>query len=108
MARAYKLTNSRKEGIYKGGIVYGKRGKVEAKLDKEATQPCAAGINLATLQWCLKELSQAGDSPHLFMYSFALNSDNACCPIGSDGKFRVGEATLVGECDFKGRLIKEG
>jgi hypothetical protein len=106
-ARAYKLTNSKKEGIYKRGIVYGKKGKVAATLDTDVNQQCGSGINLATLQWCLRELKQAGENPHLYIYQFRVSPENVCAPMASDGKFRVGEATLVGECDLNGRLLKQ-
>jgi len=106
-ARAYKLTNAQKEGIYKRGIVYGKKGKVAATLDTDVYQQCGSGINLATLQWCLRELKQAGENPHLYIYQFKVSPENVCAPMASDGKFRVGEATLVGECDLNGRLLKQ-
>ena len=106
-ARAYKLTNAQKEGIYKRGIVYGKKGKVAATLDTDVNQQCGSGINLATLQWCLRELKQAGENPHLYIYQFKVSPENVCAPMASDGKFRVGEATLVGECDLNGRLLKQ-
>ena len=93
--RAYKLVNEKGEGIYNGGLTY-EVGKtvVEPDADTDPTRACAAGINLATLDWCLREWSP-GNRVLLCEFTAA---DIAAIPIG-DGKFRVKRCTVVAEKD---------
>lgn len=107
--RAYKLINANGEGPYNGGINYleGKVFTAQANMDEK--EQCAAGINLATLDWCMKEWREGYRI--LIMEFTARRKDgtpNICVPIGSDGKFRVWECTMVGEKDLKELgLVKE-
>ena len=84
--RAYKLITDIGEGPYNGGIKY-ELGKQYEILDAntDESKQCAAGINVATLDWCLKEW-QPGY--RILIVEFAA-ADIACIPIGSDGKFRL-------------------
>ncbi len=104
-ARAYKVTNAEGKGYYNGGINYaiGKKFSVP-KVDKDLTTQCSYGINLATLAWCLTEKREGY---RLFMMEFSTSSRNCVCPIGSDGKFRVKSCIKIGECNWKGELLKE-
>jgi len=106
-ARAYKLTNSKCEGPFNGGITYKVGESVIATLDPDIKVECSKGINLATFAWCLNALKEAGENPHLFLMEFDASPKNVCVPMGSDGKFRVGKAQVIGECDLKGNLKKE-
>ncbi len=102
-ARAYKVTTSQGEGIYKGGINYVNNDTFSVtKVDPDLNQQCSYGINLATLAWCL---TQFQEDIRLFLMEFDFKS--AVCPTGSDGKFRVKECTKIGECDWKGNLLKK-
>ena len=95
--RAYKLVNSNNEGIYKGWLKYiiGQELSVQgANCDESA--PCAAGINLATLDWCIKEWREGCK---ILICEFEAK-DIAAIPIGSDGKFRVHRCAVVGEKDL--------
>ena len=104
VAYAYKITNADGEGIYSGGINYTKAKSFEVDaVDTDVTIQCSYGINLATFSWCLNQFT--GKTQRLFMFEF--NVRDAVCPIGSDGKFRVKKCTKVGECDWKGNLLKE-
>jgi len=95
--RAYKLVNSEFEGIYRGGLTF----KIGAKLEisdavtNEACG-CAAGINVASLPWCLREWKPGY---RIMLVEFEA-SDIAAIPIGSDGKFRLHRCEVVGEKDL--------
>jgi uncharacterized protein YjbI with pentapeptide repeats len=99
--RAYKLVTAERTGPTYPSITY-EVGKTytESNFCTDESQQCAAGINLATLDWCLK-----GWRPgfRIFIASFKRkhgNDDNICVPIGSDGRFRVKSCKIVGEVDL--------
>ena len=54
---------------------------------------CAAGVNLATLDWCIRELS-AG---YRILIAEFEAKDIAAIPTATDGKFRVRRCLIVGE-----------
>ena len=102
LARAYKVTTKKGEGIYQGGINYADADKFKvAEVNKDLHKQCADGINLATLAWCFTVYEP---ERRLFLMEFKFKG--AVCPVGSDGKFRVKACTKVGECDWKGNLLK--
>jgi hypothetical protein len=92
--RSYKLTNSEGVGPFNGGIKYevGKSYE-EPDADTDESTQCAAGINLATLDWCLKEWREGY---RVFVVEHTA-ADIAAIPIGSDGKYRVRRCTVVAE-----------
>ncbi len=96
--RAYKLVKENGEGPFNGGIIYavGKTYSVKDANTNENEQ-CAAGINLATLDWCIKEW-QTG---YRILIAEFTAKDIAAIPIGSDGKFRVRKCKIVGEKNLK-------
>ena len=98
--RAYKLVNENFEGPYNGGIKYTK-GKKAAVGDGEAncdeSVACGAGINLATLDWCMKEWKPGY---HILVAEFKA-SDIAAIPTATDGKFRVKTCVIVGMKDLE-------
>jgi uncharacterized protein YjbI with pentapeptide repeats len=57
---------------------------------------CAAGINVATLDWCLKNWQKGW---HILIVEFTAE-DIACIPTASDGKFRLHRCKVVGEKDL--------
>jgi len=57
---------------------------------------CAAGINVATLDWCMKEWKS---SWRILIVEFTA-ADIACIPCSSDGKFRLRKCKVVGEKDL--------
>ena len=85
------------EGIYSGGMKYTIGAKLEVKeaCVDEYIQ-CAEGINLATLDWCIKEWHQG----YRIMICEFEAKDIAAIPIGTDGKFRVFRCEVVGEKDL--------
>src|SRR3990167_839760 len=105
--RAYKLINEKGEGPFNGGINY-LQPDVEEFLednpDPNELIACGRGINLATLDWCMKEWKPGYRS--LGMEFTA--ADIAAIPTGTDGKFRVQRCRRVGEKDLKEvGLVKE-
>ena len=92
--RAYKLVTVDGVGPFNGGITYeiGKTYDV-ADANTEESEQCAAGINLATLDWCLREWR---GGYRILVVEFTA-ADIACVPIGSDGKFRVHRCKIIGE-----------
>ena len=95
--RAYKLVNSRNEGPFNGGIRYdiGQTYEIpDANTDEQAE--CAAGINVATLEWCLKNY-EAGYKILLIEFTA---KDIAAIPISSDGKFRLYRCKVIQELDL--------
>ena len=96
--RAYKLVNSVGVGIYRSGINYviGKTISV-AECNDDDTIQCGAGINLATLDWCIREWRE---SYRILIAEFTAK-DIAAIPIATDGKFRVRKCKIVGEKDLK-------
>jgi hypothetical protein len=101
--RAYKLVNESGEGPYNGGIKYeiGNEYSVE-DANKNASVQCAAGINVATLDWCLKNHSEGY---RVLIVEFTA-ADIAAIPTATDGKFRLHRCKVVGEKDISGLLPK--
>jgi uncharacterized protein YjbI with pentapeptide repeats len=62
-------------------------------VDKDELADCGPGINLATLDWCLREWREGF---RILVAEFEA-ADIAAIPIASDGKFRVTRCTIVGE-----------
>ena len=92
--RAYKIVNAKNEGIYHGGLIYEIGKVVEEKIsDTNESRDCGAGINLATLDWCIKEWKEGYK---ILIVEFEVK-DIACIPIGSDGKFRVFRCKIIRE-----------
>jgi hypothetical protein len=92
--RAYKLVNASNEGPFNGGIRYdiGQTYEILNANTDEQTE-CAAGINVASLDWCLKNY-EAGYKILLIEFTA---KDIAAIPVSSDGKFRL----------FRCKVIKE-
>jgi len=96
--RAYKLVNGNMEGPYQGGITYkiGKSYQVD-NANTDDTEHCGAGINVATLDWCMREWC---DGYRILIVEFEA-ADIAAIPIATDGKFRLHRCKVVGEKDLK-------
>ena len=96
--RAYKLVNKNREGPFNGGIKYelGNEYSVR-KADEDINNQCGEGINLATLDWCMKEWREGY---RIFIAEFTAR-DIAAIPTATDGKFRVHKCKIVGEKDLQ-------
>ncbi len=100
---AYKLVNAQGEGPFNGGINY-LDDKIEQfsvkHFDDNENEQCGAGINLATLDWVIKEWKPGY---RILIMEFFVNEPkgNLCVPTATDGKFRVKQCRRIGEKDLK-------
>jgi hypothetical protein len=101
-AYAYKLITNSGFGPFKGGVNYLDSNEFATDCNKDVHEQCGAGINLATFAWCLN--NKQADDNRLLLMEFDVN--DAICPVGSDGKFRVSKCTKVCECDWHGDPLK--
>ena len=97
--RAFKLVSKDgKSPIHSNRIKYVVGKSVEVKnADTDPKNSCAAGINLATLPWVLRNANQES---RVFVCEFT-RKDIACIPHASDGKFRVHRCDVVAELDLE-------
>jgi hypothetical protein len=101
--RAYKLVNEKNEGPFNGGLVYRVGEVVEvAGANVDAETQCGAGINLCTLDWCLREWRKGY---RVLVCEFTA-ADIAAIPTATDGKFRVRRCMVVGEKDVSALVAK--
>jgi len=102
--RAYKLVNEKGEGPYNGGIIYevGKTYK-EPKANTNEDKQCAAGINLASLDWCIS----AWHKGYRILIAEFTARDIAAIPVATDGKFRVTKCKIVAEKNLTEIGLKE-
>ena len=102
--RLYKLvTPGMQSPIHTKTVRYeiGKRIDV-ADANTNEDEDCGAGINVGTLPWCLRHMTEAerdGKRGRILFMEFTAK-DVACIPTGSDGKIRLHGATPVGEVDL--------
>jgi hypothetical protein len=94
--RAYKLVNKQMEGPYNGGIKYETGNEIVVDdADEDTTSQCAAGINVATLDWCLRNWQEG----YRVMIVEFTAKDIAAIPTATDGKFRLHRCKVIGERD---------
>jgi len=95
--RAYKLVNEKLKGIYNGCLKYeiGKTISVE-KYDTNENNECGEGINLATLDWCIREWKRG----YKIIICEFKSQDIEAIPIATDGEFRVKKCKVIGEKDL--------
>jgi uncharacterized protein YjbI with pentapeptide repeats len=96
---AYKLVTASGSGTTYGGLDYlgalKSGGALEVPTaDTDEHTSCGAGINVATLQWCLANKSY--EDMRILIVSFTAD-DIAAIPWTSDGKFRLYRCHVVGE-----------
>ena len=98
MIRAYKLVTAQGVGPFNGGLTYqvGDSYEVTAA-DTDVREQCAAGIHVATLDWCLREWR---DGYRVLIVEFCA-ADIAAIPTATDGKFRLHRCRVVGEKDIR-------
>ena len=91
---AYKLVAADGVGPFNGGITYTiGQSYEEPNANTNERAHCGAGINLASLDWCLRYYRPGF---RILIAEFH-KADIAAIPIGSDGKFRVHRCRIVGE-----------
>ena len=101
--RAYKLVTKDGHGPNYPAFAYSVgQAYTEPNFEADERVSCGPGINLASLDWCLRNW-QPGY--RILVASFEGKhgtEDNICVPIGSDGKFRVRSCKIVSEVDLVG------
>ena len=90
--RAYKLIKENNQGPFRGGIKF-KIGTNVSVTDAntDPTQQCGAGINVATLPWCLSNWYKGYK---ILIVEFT-KKDIACIPTATDGKFRLHRCKII-------------
>ena len=104
--RAYKLVNKNGYGPYRNEIQYRTGQTYEAEINPDENEQCGAGINLATLPWCMSGW-QPGYRILIAEFTIKDPATDICIPIASDGKFRVRKCKIVGEKDLKELGLEE-
>ena len=100
--RAYKVTGANGQGHVQGGITYEVGKDYEEKhAVTDKTRECAAGINLASLDWAEGELRGYLSARRLFACEFDSTADLAAVPNNTDGKFRVFRCKVIEELEPK-------
>jgi len=95
--RAYKLVTAEGYGPFNGGVHYEVGKTVECEdADTDPDSQCAAGINVATLDWCLVNWREGY---RVLLVEFAAR-DIASIPTATDGKFRLSKCRVVREVDI--------
>ena len=96
--RAYKLVDA--EGcspINDKKLTYEKGKTYEVKKPNcDVNKQCGAGINVATMDWCLREWREGW---RILVVEFTAK-DIAAIPTATDGKFRLYRCKVVGEKDL--------
>jgi hypothetical protein len=93
--------NKELEGPYNGGIKYKTGEEINVPdANTDVNEQCAAGINVATLDWCLRNW-QEGYKVMLVEFTA---QDIAAIPTATDGKFRLRRCKVIGEKDI-GELV---
>lgn len=94
---SYKLVKANGQGPRHGGITY-EIGQ-EVSVDNANTDPqqlCAAGINVATLDWCLNEYT---DGCKILIIEHTA-AEIACIPTATEGEYRLHRGKVVAEKDI--------
>ena len=103
--RAYKLVDARGrspiQSTVKCTYTVGERYEVP-DADTDVLTQCGAGINVATLDWCLHEWHQGW---RVLVVEFVA-ADIAAIPTATDGKFRLHRCQVVGEKDITALVEK--
>ena len=101
---AYKLVKEDCLAPFNGGITYEIGKSYEVKdADTDELNLCAKGINVATLDWCIKEHQ---NDYRILKVEFNAK-DIACIPTATDGKFRLFRCDVVDEVNLKKIGIKK-
>ena len=92
--RAFKLVDKNYEGVFQGGIKY-EIGKTieERDYDPDEKVLCSRGLNVATLEWCLKYKEKG----NIILEVEFESEDIIAIPYATDGNFRVKRCKVIRE-----------
>lgn len=101
LVRGYKYTDKDGQSPVQstGKLKYEVGKDYEEKNADTSDKDCSHGINLASLDWCEK---QVGTGNRIFAAEFEAPKDVASVPSGTDGKFRVFRCKIVDELPVSG------
>ena len=71
------------------------------RVNSDENEQCGAGINLATLDWVMREWKPGYRILIMEFFANEPTKGNLVIPTNTDGKFRVGNCRRVGEKDLK-------
>ena len=99
--RAYRLVTADglspiSPGNGHAALTYSIGAEIVASANTDENEQCGAGVNLATLDWCLREWR----SGYRVLIAEFTAHDIAAIPTATDGKFRVHRCRIVGEVDL--------
>jgi uncharacterized protein YjbI with pentapeptide repeats len=97
--RAYKLVDAEYQSPIQSSpkLTYSIGSVVEVKKADTSDEHCSAGVNVATLDWCLRERKEGW---RVMLVEFEAK-DIASIPLGTDGKFRLYRCTVIKELTKK-------
>ena len=73
-------------------IIYEVGKEYTEKVDKDKNDLCGGGLNVATLEWCIRE-NTVGKEAKFIEVEF--NPKDMIMPYFSDGKFRVSKLRVI-------------
>jgi uncharacterized protein YjbI with pentapeptide repeats len=97
--RAYKLVDAEYQSPMQSSpkLTYSIGSVVEVKKADTSDVDCSAGVNVATLDWCLRERKEGW---RVMLVEFEAK-DIASIPLGTNGKFRLYRCTVIKELTKK-------
>ena len=97
--RAYKLVDEHYKSPIQstGKLVYKVGSVVEMAADTDENIQCSYGLNVASLDWCIREWTPGR---RILLIEFD-REDLACIPLMTDGKFRVHKLTVLKELNLQ-------
>ncbi len=100
--RAYKLVSAAGTGPHYPSIDYSIGAEISVNnADTDPAIECARGINVASLDWCLREWTPGY---RILIVEFEA-ADIACVPNGSDGKFRLHRCKVIEEKQINYKVL---
>ena len=91
--RAFKFLNPNMTSPINDKKIEYKVGKTyKEKVDKDKLNECGEGLNVATLEWCLRESGQDLTKKYI---EVEFNPEDLIVPYFSDGKFRVSKLKVI-------------
>ena len=92
--RSYKLVTKDGVGPFNRGLTYAVGEEVSVDdFNSDPAEDCGAGINLGTLDWCLRHYEPS----YRILIAEHTADDIVCVPIAGGGKYRVKRCRIVGE-----------
>jgi hypothetical protein len=93
LLRAFKFLHEDMTSPIRGIRIKYEVGKTyQSRINKNKLEECGEGLNIATLEWCLRESGQDLDKKYI---EVEFNPKDIIVPYFSDGKFRVSKLKVI-------------